>query len=153
MVETNYFSANITCYFAVGATGLGCLASFGSILEINISRLLGSNVAMETVTFSQALGDPLDVSMAEILADGSVSSIRLQPLINITSTTTTPSKEQHSDNIHGVYVRPWSTSECLLWLLNVHLVSILFSYISDIYNLFPLPSRHAHHFSYLHINE
>lgn len=104
MVETNFISANITCYFAVGASGLGCQASFGSILEKNISRLLGSNVAMETVTFSQALGDLLDITMAEILADGSVSSIRLQPLISVTSTTTTPSKEQHIDNMHGVYV-------------------------------------------------
>ena len=93
MVETNLISANITCYFAVGTTGLGCQASFGSIFEKNISRLLGSNVAMETVTFSQTLRE-LDVTVAEILADGSVSSIRLQPLINITSTTTTPSKEQ-----------------------------------------------------------
>ena len=104
MVETNFISANITCYFAIGATGLGCHVSFGSTLEKNITRLFGSNVAMENVTFSQELKDPVDVTMAEILADGSVSFIRLRPLISITSTITNTSKEQHSDNMDGLCV-------------------------------------------------
>lgn len=89
-VETNSSSFTITCVFAVGATGLGCQASFESLLDvITIMRAVGSSVAMETVPLPEELtGNSFMVTVSEIVADGSVSSINVELMVNIISTTT-----------------------------------------------------------------
>lgn len=92
VVETTFSSAIISCFFADGATGLGCYVTFGSLPGINISRVDGSDVVMESVPFPEDLIGPVVVSVAEILGDGSVSFISAEVMVNI-PLTTDPGKE------------------------------------------------------------
>ncbi len=91
-VVADFYSASITCEFAAGALAVGCQVSFGSVFNFNISRDPGSYIAMENVTFPEVLRDSslLEmVAVAEILVDGSVSSVFLQPVVTIMVTATT----------------------------------------------------------------
>ncbi len=91
-VVADLFSASITCVFAAEAQAVGCHVSFGSVFEFNISRAPESSIVMENVTFPEGLRDSslLEmVAVAEILADGSVSSVFPQPVVTVMVTATT----------------------------------------------------------------
>ena len=84
----NIFSARIICEFADGTDAMGCRVSFGSLLDVNISLVSGSTVAMENVNITEGLRNIEMVTVAEILLDGSVSAVSLQAVVTTVLTTT-----------------------------------------------------------------
>ena len=83
VVETDLSSANITCFFATAAPSLGCHVHFGSLPGVSVTRVAGSDVAWKGVVFTEELTPPIMVGVAEILANGNVSSIVFQPVLHV----------------------------------------------------------------------
>lgn len=89
IVDVHNLFANITCFFAPFAPAVGCHVSFGSLLEVNITRDAGADVARDRVTLPEELSDSTEVTAAEIMAGGSIGPTIVNPTINIVIITTT----------------------------------------------------------------
>ena len=87
VVLTDFIAAMVTCVFAEGSTARGCLATFEST-SVNVSRSEGATVATESFMLPEEVSQPVMVVIAEILSDGSVGTITIQPVLSVITTTT-----------------------------------------------------------------
>ena len=88
MVEITSSSVVISCIFADGAAGLGCHVSFDDFFPgVNLTRVNGSDIVMANVPFPEELTGSSLITVAEILCDGSVSSIKREAVIDIPPST------------------------------------------------------------------
>ena len=117
IVEVDYSSANVTCFFADGATGIGCHVSFGSLPGVNITRVMTSTIATASLPFPDVLMGQVRVIVAELLADGTVSSLTFEFMVNIppspsptTSSPTTSSPSKRVFKVQWTFAYPALTS-------------------------------------------
>ena len=93
-METTSSSVVIFCFFADGATGLGCRVSIGlSDPEVDLTRMGGSDIAMATVPLPEGLTGLVTVAVTEILSDGNESAITRETTVEIP--TPTPGTGNH----------------------------------------------------------
>ena len=88
MILTDYLDATVTCVFAIGSTAMGCLVTFEPSSMVTVSRNEGAAVATVNTTFSEEVSQPVMVVVTELLSDGTISAITVQPTLNLMFTTT-----------------------------------------------------------------
>ena len=87
IVDLEFSSALISCTFSNDATGLGCHISFGAGSGFNITRTPDSEVAAANVPLPEGIAGQVMISVAEILPDGTISTLAFRLVVNIEPTT------------------------------------------------------------------